>query len=179
VLDCVDVTKHLTKSNGVVQRTYTDEEKRFVRYLYEVEGKYLEHIADDLGISISTVKGWKAKQVWSRRGKDNHQIEQFTRERFLQLASAKGMPKKKAVKLLIEGMTKPSHTTVLDACPKDAAGKDLPAKTLETPDYTTRQKYQKDYWTLAGLYSTNKQMEVNANAGGTVNIQVNIPDKSE
>jgi len=49
---------------------------------------------------------------------------------------------------------------------------------VTTPDYSVRHKYQKDFWKMAGLMDGPAKeggLGITAGAGGTVNVQVNIP----
>ena len=176
MLDCIDTSKKLP-TRGTPDWPW--EKHEYARYLREFKGMTWPAISEATGVPERTIKSWEEKECWKPKGAETKQLEQFTRERFLELAAKKGMPKPRAVELLVEGMTEPKHTTVLSAPTTDKEGKAIEAQTLDTPDYATRHKYLKDYWTLVGLYSTNKQMEINNTGGGTVNVQVNIPAKTE
>jgi hypothetical protein len=178
VLDIINTSKKLPKRHkpqyGV---EYPHDIHRYARYLREVDGLTWPALSEKVHVPERTLQSWSEKEVWKKKGESASQIEQFTRERFLELAAAADMPKRRAVKLLVDGMTKPSVS--IEALEMDEKG-DIKKKMVQEPDYATRQKYQKDYWTLVGLMGgKGGGMDISPGAGGTVNIQVIIPEKSE
>ena len=182
MLDFIDSSKKMVTSRvrpGVPQTEiqWPLKTHQYAKFLREVKGFTWAALKEELGVPTRTLQSWAEKEVWKKKGADAQELEDFTRTRFLELAARHEMPKSRAVQLLVEGMTKPSITTTVESNGVDKEGKPLPPKTMETPDYGTRHKYQKDYWVLSGLYSTNKQMEFNNAPGGTVNVQVIIPEK--
>jgi len=181
MLDIIDPTKKLVKSKGPTPKPagtpdWPWEKHEYARYLREMRGRTWNSISEELGVPVRTLQSWGEKEVWKERGATAPEMEQFTRARFMELAAANGMPKTKAVQLLVEGMTKPIVETTQDKVTEEG---EIISEAKTLPDYATRHKFQKDYWVLAGLYSTNKQMEINNNGEGTVNVQVIIPEKAQ
>lgn len=179
MLDFLDTTKKLPTSRvrAGVSRAEIDwpwKTHQYAKFLREVKGMTWPAVSEETGVPERTLQSWAEKEVWKAKGEDAVQVEEFTRQRFLELTAANGMPKQKAVELLVEGMTVPTVETVVEEI--DDKGKPEAKKKI-APDYNTRHKYQKDYWTLSGLYSTNKQMEINNQGSGTVNVQVILPEK--
>ena len=154
---------------------------QYAKFLREVKGYTWIKLSEEIGVPTRTLQIWGEKECWGKKGSEAKQIEDYTRQKFLELTAANGMPKAKAAQLLIEGMTEPAIEKEEPAI-IDSKGKVLQsAKVTKAPDYTTRHKYQKDYWVLAGLYSTSAggTANIDARGAGTVNIQVNIPEKQQ
>ena len=183
MLDFLDIRPRRAMKMGInglqcIQWTWQDRVK--ARWMRETEGLSYPEISKTTGIPERTLQSWAQKEVWKKKGEDAPLVEQWTRTRFLELAAANGMPKQRALGLLVEGMTKPVIETTEE---KEVIGEDgqvsYKKEFKQLPDYATRHKFQKDYWVLAGMYSTNKQMEINNQGEGTVNVQVIIPEKDK
>lgn len=177
MIDLIDTSRKIIKKEDGRQnaRTYRHQDHRRARYLHEMEGYSLPRISEETNIPVRTLASWKEKEVWKKKGADVEKVNMWTRERFLELSAANGMPKQKAVALMVQGMTEPSIETAPAIV--DEEGTEV-VKAKNTPDFNTRNRYQKDYWNLTGMMGGGgKGMDIHPEAGGTVNIQVNIPDK--
>lgn len=159
-----------TRNRGNVT-VYDMSLHRIARCMYEIEGLNLTQIEGEIGVTSKTLGEWKQKEQWLVKGAESDKVEYLTREIFVKKLIERGMPVDRAIDLLIEGMTKPSHDVV--------AGLDENDKPVvhSTPDYKVRQTYQKDFWKMTGMMDTlNKDgFGIHAGKGGTVNVQVNLP----
>lgn len=143
--------------------------RQLCRCMHEVDGFNLAQIAKKTEVPLRTVKAWKIRYGWLTKGQDRPEVQALTRQLFIEECAKQGMPPEEAIKLLVKGMTMPADE-VLDP----DTGKVLASR----PDYRTQHKYQKDYWSMAGMLGgQGRGMEVHAGEGGTVNIQVNLPGK--
>jgi hypothetical protein len=154
------------------------ERHLYAKFLREVHGMQWGQMVAAMRIPMETMKRWAREEGWLTRGAGAGELEEFSRKQFLKMAEGNGMPKAKAVKLLIEGMTKPTVDVTREKISEDGS---VVEEAIQKPDYDTRHKYQKDYWVLAGLYATGgvKGTEFNVGSGGTVNVQVIIPAKAQ
>lgn len=147
-------------------KTYTSKERDYARYLHSIQGNSLPTVAKETGVSLKTLNTWKQKHKWLGKGEEAEVREAWNTQMFLQEAAEQGMDLKKAIGIQIEGMTKPTKKVF------SKFGEILD----ETTDYTTIQKFSKDFWTLSGLLG-GKGLDVNANDGSVVNIMISHPGK--
>lgn len=162
------------KKKKQLKKIYTEDDHIYVRYLHEIRGFSLFRCSQVSEIPYRTVQSWKQKENWASKGSESNKIELFTRESFIRLAAESGMPQRKAVELLVAGMTDPKvYQDVSELNEK----KELVTVAKEAPDYGMQHKYQRDFWRLSGMMDKGAPININDNEG-TVNIQVNIPDKA-
>lgn len=171
------------RSGAPIKGHYEEEVKDIAHILYRVKGLSIRKIAKRLGIPNETVSHWKRTLGWKteERGIDKPKVQELTRALYIEKMAEAGMPLEKAVELQVEGMTQPRVVVPNPIASLPAQeGEEPPQPYIEEPDYNTRHKYQKDYWVMVGLHGNGqKSMEVSAGAGGVVNIQVNIPEKTK
>ena len=139
----------------------------------------LVDIGKRLQIPVRTLESWKAAEKWGAKGSEQAKVEVLTRQLFMEQMAREGLTATDAMKLLIEGMTKPADLVKRMETFVNEDG-DLETREVweEVPDYPTRHKYQAEYWKLSGLSQpSQKGLEVNAGEGGVVNIAVNLPAK--
>tara|TARA_R110002126_G_scaffold54331_1_gene147103 strand:- start:513 stop:1022 length:510 start_codon:yes stop_codon:yes gene_type:complete len=165
----------MTKKGKNIDTTirYDQSLHRIARAMFEMEGRTLIDIGKDFGISPNTLTHWKRKEKWLPKGSESKKIDYITRELFQQQLIEQGMPSKRATNLLIQGMSEPVIEQVIGV---DSENKPI---IRSTPDYNTRQKYQKDYWKMNGLYDNagaKESLGIQNSDGGTINIQVNLPE---
>jgi len=179
MLDFLDTKKKLpgvkpAKSTMVTEWPW--ERHLYAKFLREVHGLQWGQIVNAIGIPAETMQRWARDEGWLRKGEAAGEMVEFSRQQFLRMAEGNGMPKHRAVRLLVDGMTKPTVKVVTETS-DEHGGKGV--KTTEEPDYDTRHKYQKDYWVLTGLYATGgvKGAEFKAGQGGVINVQVVLPAK--
>ncbi|CAK0768633.1 hypothetical protein CCP3SC15_380016 [Gammaproteobacteria bacterium] len=110
----------------------------------------------------NTICGWK-KEVAAERGSLAPAITTAIELKTIDELAELGMPKKEALKILIEGMTKPEFTQF------DGQGEQTIATVCK--DYKTIRGYLQDYLKLIDAFPAEKS-EVNIKA-----VVVNITDK--
>ena len=149
--------------------------KATAKAMFEIQGLSHDEISLKTGFSKSIIKQWSYKEKWmENRALLVPKVEELTRQKFLELASAQGLPPERAISALIEGLTQANKDYVVG----EKNGK------IETlfegkPDFAVRQKYLNTYMQVSGLIGNNVgNSGINVNGEGTVNVQINMPSKA-
>lgn len=142
--------------------------------MYEVDGKTILAISDEVQVHEITVAKWKAKDKWLKRGSEIKKVEEIRKNAYMEAAAKKGLTPESAIDKQIEGL-KAKKEVVLGM---DANGKPL---IHSQDDHAIQHKHLQDYWKMSGIQTSGSapNLNINNNEGGTLNIQVNIPALGE
>jgi len=150
-----------------------EQVQNMARAMWEVQGLTVPDIARQVSKSVSAVEKWKAKQGWLKKTELAGELQELTKQKFLNQLADAGMPSERAAKLLITGMTRPRQDQISETDPKTGRTK---MTFRGNPDYKTRHKYLHDYLLVAGV-AGSPERQAGPGQGGSINIQVNIPEK--
>lgn len=155
-----------------------DQAREVARNMWEIQGLTMRQIAKVMGKSLGAIEKWGRVMDWMKKAdlKENVGVEvrELTRKKFLDQLAEAGLPSERITELFIEGLTKPMADQVVELDPKT---KEYKTVHKGNPDYKTRHKYHHDYMIAAGLIGNPQDQVRGPGQGGSINIQVNIPEK--
>jgi len=157
--------------------------REIARTMWEVQGLSMPKIAELMGKSTGAIEKWSRVMAWplkselKKRGNSNEvKVREMTREKTIQLLADRGMPKERAIDLLIKGMTTPELPPTVIPGGTDVYNNELPDTIITHIDHKTRHKYLHDYFVIDGSIG-NSDRDGAEGKGMAVNIQINIPEK--
>lgn len=154
------------------------ELQELARVMYEVQGRTLVEIAPLVGKSRATLEKWSSSLGWSKRGSNRVSLQENARQKFLDVLTELEFTPDKAMQALVQGLTEPMKAPVVIEDGEDSKGK-IKYKTIVEPDHGTRHKFMQTYLQLNNITGQGSQPPSHNNGVGSINIQVNIPEKED
>ena len=155
-----------------------DQAREVARNMWEIQGLTMSQIAKVMGKSLGAIEKWGRVMDWMKKSdlKENvgAEVRELTRKKFLDQLAEAGLPSERITELFVEGLTTPMQGEIVEL---DSKTKKYKVAHPGTPDHKTRHKYHHDYMIAAGLIGNGTEQARGPGQGGSINIQVNIPEK--
>lgn len=156
-----------------------EQAKEIGRAMWEVQGLTMPQIGAALGKSLGAIEKWSRQEGWAkksdlRKAGMGGEVRELTRQKFLDHLAEAGMPPERAAQIMVQGMTEPSVTKT--ELSKNSDG-EIVENVVVQKDHKVIHKYLHDYLLAADAIGGTPSSSTPAGGHGSINIQVNIPEK--